>query len=77
MAFQNKELSVIAYANGFTLWQYRTDEEMDYVLCKKYFAQVKDLMHKGDILIVNSPCGTWIKTISENSDDGITWESLK
>lgn len=30
MAFQNKELSVIAYANGFTLWQ--VDEMHDKTL---------------------------------------------
>ena len=28
MAFQNKKLSVIAYANGFTLWHYSANETM-------------------------------------------------
>ena len=28
MAFQNKNLSVLAYANGFTLWHYTTDDDI-------------------------------------------------
>ena len=28
MAFQNKNLSVIAYANGFTLWHYSAAETL-------------------------------------------------
>ncbi len=29
MAFQTKDLSVLAYANGFTLWHYTTDDPAD------------------------------------------------
>ena len=31
MAFQNKNLSVIAYANGFTLWHYAENVTMAFV----------------------------------------------
>ena len=35
MAFQNKNLSVIAYANGWTYWVYR-DFESAIILSKEY-----------------------------------------
>ena len=42
MAFQNKNLSVIAYANGFTLWHYSSSSEtMSTVAANGYFNSVK------------------------------------
>ena len=36
MAFQNKNLSVIAYANGFTLWHYAAKEAMSTISAAGY-----------------------------------------
>lgn len=62
MAYQNKNMSVIAYANGFTLWQYRTQDSIQE-LRGKYFELVADLMAVGDILIINAGDGNYIKAI--------------
>ena len=64
MAFQNKNLSVIAYANGFTLWHYAANETFAEITASGYFNDVKTLMNNGDIVIVNGSDKTGIRAIS-------------
>lgn len=64
MAFQNKNLSVIAYANGFTLWHYSAKEALTAITADSYFDSVKTLMNTGDIVIINGTDNTSIKKIS-------------
>ena len=64
MAFQNKNLSVIAYANGFTLWHYSASETMSAITANGYFNCVKTLMNIGDIIIINASDSTAIKKIN-------------
>ncbi len=65
MAFQNKNLSVIAYANGFTLWHYcGTSETLATITANGYFNAVKTLMNIGDIIIINASDNTAIKKIN-------------
>lgn len=64
MAFQNKNLSVIAYANGFTLWHYSGSEAMATITANGYFNSVKSLMNVGDIVIINASDNTAIKKIN-------------
>lgn len=65
MAFQNKNLSVIAYANGFTLWHYcSASETLSTITANGYFNAVKTLMNIGDIIIINTSDNTAIKKIN-------------
>lgn len=64
MAFQNKNLSVIAYANGFTLWHYAAPETIATISANGYFNSVKTLMNIGDIVIINASDNTSIKKIN-------------
>ena len=64
MAFQNKNLSVIAYANGFTLWHYCANETMETITASGYFNAVKTLMNTGDIIIIIASDNTSIKKLS-------------
>jgi hypothetical protein len=64
MSFQNKNLSVIAYANGFTLWHYAAMESLDEIGAAGYFDPVRALMNAGDILIVNASDDTAIRKVS-------------
>ena len=64
MAFQNKNLSVIAYANGFTLWHYSATETLSTITANGYFNNVKTLMNIGDIIIINASDNTAIKKIN-------------
>ena len=56
MAFKNKDMSVIAYANGFALWHYKTNEDTAKQLIdnSKYFSKLYTLINTGDIVIVNA-----------------------
>lgn len=64
MAFQNKNLSVIAYANGFTLWHYAANETLATITANGYFNSVKTLMNIGDVIIINASDNTSIKKIN-------------
>ena len=59
MAFDSAELSVLAYANGFTLWHYRTaDTDADLLRAGDgggYFAAANELLRPGDQIIANLP----------------------
>lgn len=54
MPFLARELSVLAYANGFTLWHYRTDDPVDALIAADggYFAAADELMRAGDQVVV-------------------------
>lgn len=58
MAYMSKDLSVLAYANGFTLWHYTTSDSEEMVLRNGYFNAAADMLRKGDTMIVNvDTCG--------------------
>lgn len=54
MAFQQNNLSVVAYANGFTHWHYITTDAPAEVIAPGYFNGASDLMRRGDMLLVNA-----------------------
>lgn len=54
MGFKNRDLSVIAFANGFTLWHYRSSvDRLEDILGEGYFDPVMTLVNTGDIIITN------------------------
>lgn len=75
MAFQNKNLSVIAYANGFTLWHYAANETMATITASGYFNIVKTLINTGDVIIINGSDKTSIKKIAVG-DSAVTTAAL-
>ncbi|MFO1039688.1 MAG: hypothetical protein U1E45_22820 [Geminicoccaceae bacterium] len=58
MAYQSKSLSALAYANGFTLWHYRTADLATDVDTTGYFNAAVKMMRVGDFVMVNSGVGT-------------------
>lgn len=64
MAFQNKNLSVIAYANGFTLWHYCESVALATISAAGYFDSVKSLMNTGDVIIVNASDTTGLRKVT-------------
>jgi hypothetical protein len=69
MAFCSHDLSVLAYANGFTLWHYRTGDSLPTLLGDRtgletnpYFATADELLRPGDQIIV---------TLAEASGPGL------
>ena len=75
MAFQNKNLSVIAYANGFTLWHYAANETLATITTSGYFNAVKTLMNTCDMILINASDKTYIKKIAVG-DSSVTTGAL-
>ncbi|MTI08490.1 hypothetical protein [Curvivirga aplysinae] len=53
MAYQSKNLSVIAYANGFTFWHYATEDTAVSVATDGYFNDAADMLRVGDVILAN------------------------
>ncbi len=53
-----RNLSVLAYAQGFTLWHYKAQAlRIDEVCAEDYFDDASDLVAAGDILMVSASDG--------------------
>lgn len=57
MSFSPKELSVLAYANGFTLWHYRTADSASTVDTHGYFKAAGEVFRPGDMILANTGLG--------------------
>ena len=57
MAFLSKDLSVLAYANGFTLWHYATPDAAAAVDTAGYFNAASDMLRTGDMILANTATG--------------------
>ena len=53
MAFESKNLSVLAYSNGFTLWHYATVDVATDVDTSGYFNEAADMLRTGDMVMAN------------------------
>ena len=61
MAFAIRNLSVLAYANGFTLWHYKTSKDpLDQVASANYMADAADMLTAGDLVMVTAADGARI-----------------
>lgn len=69
MAFKSKNLSVIAYANGWTAWHYATEDSLQDLL-SGYFNPVHNLMRANDMIILNTGdmnCIMFVKSIENKN----------
>ena len=51
MAYQSTDLSVLSYANGFTLWHYTTADSSNTVDTAGNFNASSTLLRPGDIIV--------------------------
>ena len=55
MAFSLRNLSVLAYANGFTLWHYKAEPvDQPSLATPSFFAEAGDMLAGGDMMMVTS-----------------------
>ena len=52
-----RNLSVLSYAQGFTLWHYRAGREWRRVLTDEYFQPAADMAAPGDMISVSARDG--------------------
>ena len=58
MAFTIRNLSVLAYANGFTLWHYKSGvDERSKLTAKNFFLEAQDMLTSGDLMIAGTANG--------------------
>ena len=58
MSFAIQSLSLLNYANGFSLWHYRAREDTLPVLERPgYFGDAASLLATGDLVIADAPDG--------------------
>ncbi len=57
MAYAKENLSVLAYANGFTLWHYTTPDAAGDVDTAGYFDDAAGMVHAGDMVLANTETG--------------------
>lgn len=57
MTFATRNLSVLSYANGFTLWHYTSTDNNTAVTGAGYFNSAADMLRKGDLIVANVDTG--------------------
>ena len=57
MAYKNENLSVLAYANGFTLWHYTTPDAAGTIDTDGYFNDAATMLRPGDMVLANTETG--------------------
>lgn len=53
MAFKSSDLSVLAYANNFTLWHYTSIDASATITGAGYFNSAADMLRVNDLMIIN------------------------
>ena len=68
MSFSVRDLSVLAYANGFTLWHYKAGKQslLD-VAGNDYFVEAADMMAEGDMIMVSGTAGARVLCVAQAS----------
>lgn len=53
MPYNPRQLSVVGYANGFTLWHFRSADRAPDLLAPHYFDGGREVLRAGDFIVVN------------------------
>ena len=73
MAYNSQDLSVLAYANGFTLWHYVSSADaLATIAAANYFDGASDMLRVGDtVLVQDSGNDIAVLRISSNSGGAV------
>ena len=65
MAFAIRNLSVLAYANGFTLWHYKSGKDrLETVSGGNYLGDAADMLSGGDLIMTTAADGARILCVT-------------
>ena len=68
MAFAIRNLSVLAYAQGFTLWHYKAGtDRLEDVAEPGFLADAADMLAPGDMVLMSAPEGGRIAFVSPSN----------
>ncbi len=69
MAFAVRNLSVLSYANGFTLWHYKAADPLGAVEAPGYFGDAADMLAQGDMMMLSASDGGRIVSVASSGRD--------
>lgn len=72
MTFKLQNLSVLSYANNFTIWHYLTEDELQDVKKSGYFNNAGTMLRKNDLIILNTKdhnTSVWVVSDDTNAND--------
>ena len=76
MPIKLEDLSVLAYANGFTLWHYRTSDDMAGLCGHGGLDGAADMLRPGDLIIASggngSAAAAGLLVVADATPDGVT-----
>lgn len=65
MAFAIRNLSVLAYANGFTLWHYKSGKDrLEAVSGSNYLGDASDMLTVGDLIMTTAADGARVLCVT-------------
>lgn len=77
MAFTIRNLSVLAYANGFTLWHYKAgSDRLNEVEAAGFFLDAEDMLASGDIMMVSAADGARLLCVAPTPTGAAMVQSL-
>jgi outer membrane protein assembly factor BamB len=62
MAYDASNLSALTYANGFTLWHYKTPDPALQVDTAGYFNSAATMLRAGDFIMANTNTGGTVQS---------------
>lgn len=74
MTMKLKNLSTLAYGNGFTLWHYNAFE--DDTIAIDYFDPAYDILKQGDMILISSRNFGRIVIVSKIEENCVTLNKL-
>jgi hypothetical protein len=67
MSFALRNLCVLAYANGFTLWHYKAGADpLEEVGGQGFFADAADMLSPGDMIMISARNGSRIAGVERH-----------
>lgn len=76
MGFKNNNMSVMAYANGFTVWHYIDKSLQRNEVDDKFFSSISHLCNPGDKMMLNLKDGYFEVIIVEIQDKVVYLKTL-
>jgi len=62
MAYDASNLSALTYANGFTLWHYKTPDTAQDIGTGGYFNEAASMLREGDFIFANAGIGGTVQS---------------
>jgi outer membrane protein assembly factor BamB len=67
MAYDSNNLSALTYANGFTLWHYKTSDAASTVDTAGYFNEAAGMLRVGDFIFANIGATSGVFVVNANT----------